>query len=375
MRARQKNIVFHFEPTDDLPEGVRGDENKIRQILMNLLSNAVKFTDEGGVVLKVGYHKQKIRFQVEDTGVGIEPDSMKLIFKSFRQLGEQSRVSEGSGLGLAISSKLADTLGTRLKVSSKPGEGSRFWFELTLPATDLPPPHSQVGEKYISGYKGDRKLALIVDDKWENRSVLSHMLSPLGFKIDEAANGQDALDKTIRLKPDLVLLDLRMPIMNGFEVIRRVRGLPGIKNTIIITISASAFEHTRKESLAAGSDDFIPKPFKLKTLLDLIELHLNLEWVYEFPTDNPLQPDDSSLIISSAGSAQDYPTPTKEVLARLLDLAKMGDILAIQNMLEEITNSDPAFGAFTEKIKDYCSAFNIKDIINYIQYFLEESSN
>jgi PAS domain S-box-containing protein len=197
IRAKQKNISFSYESLSLLPTFVRGDEQKLRQVLINLLGNAVKFTESGGVVLKVGYHEEKIRFQVEDTGIGIAPEKLIEIFLPFHQVGNSRYWVGGTGLGLTISQKLAKLMGSTLQVKSKLGSGSIFWVDLDLPEVPESTEIATGKERNIIGFKGEKRKVLVVDDKGENRSFLVNLLEPLGFEIVEATDGCDCLNKTL----------------------------------------------------------------------------------------------------------------------------------------------------------------------------------
>jgi len=233
-------------PSPDLPAGVRADEKHLSQILLNLLSNAVKFTDYGSVlfrVMKIRDPKHEARnhtrFQVEDTGIGIPEDQLSNIFSAFKQVGEHTRAIEGTGLGLAISQQLVRLMGSELYVKSTEGRGSSFWFDLDLPEVSEWTETKKSDEQYIIGFKGEKRKILVVDDKWENRTVLASFLLPLGFEVTEAADGREGLDKALKYKPDLILMDLIMPVMDGFEATRQIRRSPELTYTKIIAVSAS----------------------------------------------------------------------------------------------------------------------------------------
>lgn len=373
IRAQQKNISFIYETLSDLPLAVHGDEKRLRQVLMNLLSNAVKFTKVGGVAFKVGYHEEKIKFQVEDTGIGIPAEALEVIFEPFRQVGEQKQVIEGTGLGLAISSKLVQMMESQLNVSSQLDEGSTFWFELDLQEVVGFTIRPQTPERTVTGYEGHQRKVLVVDDKWENRSVLLNMLDPLGFCVLEATNGQEGLNKSLDFKPDVILLDLRMPVMDGFEAMRRIRKLPNGREQVIITISASAFEHSRQESLDAGSDDFLAKPFRLQKLLDLLRIHLGLTWIYanereatkaspngSAPTDN--QKEESPFII-----------PPPDQIAILFDLAMRGNVRKIVKQADELEQSDERYAPFSTELRHLAKTFQMKEIRELVEQYMPPS--
>ncbi len=369
VRAEAKHLSFLYEPLTDLPTGVYGDEKRLRQVLLNLLSNAVKFTDTGGVVLKVGYHGGKIRFQVDDTGDGIESDKIEEIFQPFQQAGRVSQATEGTGLGLAITRKLSEMMGGTLHVESTIGQGSTFWFEIELPEVRDFTPVVADETRVVTGYTGRRRKILVVDEKWENRAVLVQMLAPLGFEMLEATDGLDGLNKTIEFKPDAVLVDLRMPVMDGFETTRRIRQLPRIgSEVVIIIISASAFEHNYQESLDAGSNDFIAKPFRLERLEELLRTHMGLEWVYATPepaTSQSPQPEEASGALVA---------PPPDELAALLDLAKRGNIRGITAYAEELAQKEARYAPFATELRQLARGFKLREIRALVTQHMEQEA-
>ncbi|OQW91214.1 MAG: hypothetical protein BWK79_17475 [Beggiatoa sp. IS2] len=281
MRAEQKGIVFIYKPLSYLPIAVNADEKRLRQILINLLGNALKFTEKGGVTFKVGYHDNRIRFQVEDTGIGIAVEELERIFLPFQQIEEQLSKTEGTGLGLTISKALVETMGSKLHVESELGRGSTFWTALDLPEVEHWIEKERTQQPTIIGFKPPSQKILLIDDKWENRSVLVSLLAELGFTLEEAVHGQEALDKLPHFQPHLILADLVMPVMDGFEFIRQLRRLPQFKKIPVIAVSASAFDFQKQRSFEAGFDEFMTKPIHVEELLKSLQQFLQLEWIYE----------------------------------------------------------------------------------------------
>lgn len=344
IRARERGLEFHFETLGPLPASVHGDERRLRQILLNLLGNAIKFTDRGRVCLRVGYEDtdqgMRLRFQVEDTGIGIPADKLEEIFAPFSQGGAPGKLHEGTGLGLAISRRLAHLMGGELHVASREGEGSRFWLSIELPEVcPMTDAHVRARAPIVRGYAGPRRRLLAVDDRRENRGLLRAMLEPLGFEVCEAVDGASALEAVAIQTPDAILMDLVMPGMDGVEAIRRLRSNPASRELPIIALSASVFEHSRRDSLAAGSDAFLPKPVRIESLVEILGQTLGLSWNYLAHTDDRIgSPDDGPAGQSSARATSRPeplgPTPAFTVDARLAETiyghAMMGDIVALQ---------------------------------------------
>jgi PAS domain S-box-containing protein len=361
VRAEQKGLEFRYQPLGNLPQVVRGAEKRIRQILINLLANAVKFTDSGEVRFRVGMHHERMRFEVQDTGPGIAPDRVKEIFLPFRQIKHGDGEREGTGLGLAISKQLTEAMGGTLSVSSLPNQGSRFILELELPlSSQLKLPVSSAYEGII-GYEGARIPVLIVDDNLANRSVLRAMLSPLGFDITEAVNGLEALDRVAAARPRLVLMDLVMPLLDGFEATRRLRCLPGHEKLVIVAVSASAFEHNRSDSLAVGCDDFLSKPVQLEALLECLQRHLALVWTRRLLRVNP----SSSCDQESINVPMHW--PAREVLDELKRLAAIGDIRRLLSAAEKLERTDTSLNSFASHLHRLARSFQVNNIRRFLK--------
>jgi PAS domain S-box-containing protein len=382
IRAKEKNISFSYESLSLLPTFVRGDEQKLRQILINLLGNAVKFTESGGVVLKVGYQEEKIRFQVEDTGIGIAAEKLKEIFLPFHQVGNSRYWVGGTGLGLAISQKLVKLMGSTLQVKSKLGSGSIFWVDLDLPEVPESTEIATAKERNIIGFKGEKRKVLVVDDKGENRSFLVNLLEPLGFEIVEATDGYDCLNKTLEFKPDLILMDLVMPVMDGFEATRQIRKLTELKNIVIIATSASVFDYSQAKSRKAGCDNFIPKPVRAEYLLEQLRVHLGLEWVYDdlgltraADSELGVADQDSEGVASNkqpnnSNSQLQTPeliAPPPEEIAVLFDLAMRGNIRGILEKAVRLEQLDDRFVPFASELRQLAKGFQTKQIQEFLK--------
>jgi predicted ATPase/signal transduction histidine kinase/CheY-like chemotaxis protein/tRNA A-37 threonylcarbamoyl transferase component Bud32 len=390
--AQNKGISLVYKLLSPLPRIVRADEKRLRQILINLLSNAIKFTEKGSITFTVeviddrkgviGKEEQpnqlpitKIRFQVEDTGIGIAQDKLEAIFLPFQQVGEASRKTEGTGLGLAISRQLVQMMGGELKVKSSLDKGSIFWLDLDLPEVDQQTNAQNINERNIISFVGSKRKVLVVDDKLANRSVLVNILQPLGFEVIEATNGLDGLNKAQKFKPDVIFMDLVMTVMDGFEATRRLRNLPELKEVVIIAVSASVFEFDQKQSLGVGCDDFLSKPVRVAEVLEKLRVHLGLEWIYEEARSNGQQQEDinpkSQISIFAQKTKEElkFIAPPAEELAILLDLAMRGDIKSIAQKAAELEKLDEKLLPFARYLRQLAKGFKGKKILEFLKKY------
>jgi len=362
IRAEQKGIELIYETLTPIPKAVRADEKRLRQVLINLLGNAVKFTEQGYITFKVGYHQEKFRFQVEDTGIGIAQEKLEEIFLPFQQAGEKIRETEGTGLGLTISRELAELMGGELKVESTLGKGSVFWLDLDLPEVEWIDV-ADISENNIIGFKGLKRKILVVDDKWANRSVLVNMLEPLGFEVLEATDGLDGLNKAHQFQPDIILMDLVMPVMDGFEATRRLRMMPELEGVVVIAISASVFDFDHQQSRKVGCDGFLPKPVREADLLEKVRVHLGLEWVYE-EIDTKVQ---LSSEYSGLSTQDSLVVPPAQQVATLLDLAMRGDLKGIIQEATRLEELDKQWVPFATHLRQLAKSFKGKQIRQYLK--------
>lgn len=392
VRAEQKGIALLYAPSDSLPTIIRGDEKRLRQVLINLLGNAIKFTDRGEVTFRVGYALSEaegaqpqtkiptLRFQIEDTGIGISPAQLDEIFLPFHQVGELSRRPEGTGLGLTISRQLVQMMGGEIQVSSQPGQGTTFWVDLKLlDITELSPVNAAPPTAIVN-YRGPRRKLLVVDNKWENRAVLVNLLEPLNFEVMEAIDGEDGLRKAHQFHPDLIFMDLVMPVMDGFEAIRRIRSTPELEKIPVIAVSASVLDFNQQSSQAAGCNDFLPKPVRESELLERLQLHLHLEWQYaQAPATDPsgaTTPEakfttQATLSPLSSGRQPLPPEgipPAQEINA-LLDLAMQGDVRGILDRCTQLEQLNPQWEPFAVHLRRLAKGFQEKQILEFIKQY------
>ena len=284
--ATEKRLIFVHEAAPDLPASVRVDEKRLRQVLLNLLSNAVKFTDTGKVVLRAtrlqstsAGETARLRFEVEDTGIGMNEAQLARLFQPFEQLGSGRRREGGTGLGLVISRELIRLMGGDVDVRSRPGAGSVFGFDFEAPivaarARALP------ARATPTGHEGRLRKVLVVDDVSHNRAMLLDFLGTLGFELAQACNGAEALDMAARFQPDLIVMDMMMPVMDGFDAMQRLRSMPEFADLPLIATSASATQDVQGRSRAAGADAFISKPIKHDVLLEVMGRLMAVTWIY-----------------------------------------------------------------------------------------------
>lgn len=354
--AEHSQLKIVKEIPADLPESILLDERKIQQILMNLLSNAVKFTQKGQITLSIRRRGNKYRFAVRDTGMGIPKSQQQLIFKPFQQVSPGLRKPQGTGLGLALTERLVKLLGGKLFLLSKTDEGSIFWFTIVL--ENVPDSLSEpVKLDSISGYKGERKKVLVVDDKFINRSLVKFLLEPVGFTIIEAASGQEAIEMVENENPDVMIVDVMMPQMDGYETIRRIRANGKNKKLKIITISGSDFDSAAKLSKEAGSEIFLAKPVENEQIFDAIGSLLAINWEYYRKDEKPKKEDDSP---------QDFTLPPTEQLHYLFDALQRGNVKKIDTVLDNILSEDKEYSQFVVYLRNQLKYFRLKKMREFI---------
>ena len=384
IRAERKGIHLHLKMADTLPAYVHGDERRLRQVLLNLLDNAIKFTDKGSITLRIldlGFeildckalesasshqksHIKNLKFEISDTGVGMTPEELERIFDPFQQAGTHERRAAGTGLGLAISRNLVELMGGRLQVSSVVGEGSRFWFEMALPVAQVdasgtvPPTQRILGIRRCAHCRGDAPKVLVVDDNWENRSVVVDLLRPLGFRMAEAANGLVGVEQAAAWQPDLVMTDLVMPELDGFELIRHLRQSPASAQIKILAASASVYEDDHRKSLVIGADAFLPKPLDSERLFEEIERLLGIEWHY---AEDEAPPETGTFAL-----------PPVEDVQKILTLTKMRDIDAIQQALHNVHETDAAFQPFARQASRLVETFQLNKLKALLEEYLQQ---
>ncbi|MGC1393028.1 MAG: response regulator [Coleofasciculaceae cyanobacterium] len=400
IKAEQKKINFIYQPINQLPDIVNADEKRLRQVLINLISNAIKFTDAGSVTFKVEVIENlatdivtqeidgvaidnttqlsltssnnssiqsfiKIRFQIEDTGIGMTSDQLEKIFSPFEQVGDTSRRIEGTGLGLSITKKIISMMKSEIFVESLSGVGSLFRFDLNLPETAKPIQSTTLNFFYnIIGYQGEKHKILVIDDNSENCSVIINILEPIGFEVQSAFNGQEGLKQAVEFQPDLIITDLMMPVMDGFEMARQLRKSPEFTHTPILATSARVFEFEQQKSQQFGCQDFISKPIKVEELLQKIKHYLKLNWIYS--THNVIEANSASEPLSA------IVMPPVEELTNIYKAAQIGDNEDIKQEATRIKQLDSKYTQFVNKLLELADDFKNEEIMKMIEEVTED---
>ena len=367
LSAEEKELHFEYLPLTSLPGYVRGDERKLRQILLNLLSNAVKYTRHGSVALKVSYGlagENLFRCEVTDTGVGIPADKFEAIFEPFTQLLGDRQVRGGTGLGLNITRRLLVLMQGKIGLQSQLGKGSTFWIEVALPSLVAGELLQAQNEMTLVGYHGDRKRILVVDDIIGNSSMLVSLLEPLGFRVDAAQNGQEALRLMEQRRPDLVVLDLVMPVQDGLEtagIMRQRRELAGVR---IIGASATVTDSARKDAFIAACDDFVNKPIHIDVLLEKIGAELGIEWemTKAETSAGPAAPGQTELLV-----------PPPEELEALFEMAMLGDMQKIGAWAAQLRDKDGKYAMFADRLQELSATFKAKAILSLVAQYRGEA--
>ena len=340
---------------DEMPPRVIGDEGKLRQVFVNLLGNAVKFTETGGIGVRAGWTGTALVVEIEDTGAGIAADEIEGLFEAFAQSESGRRSKEGTGLGLAISRSFIRLMGGDIRVASEPNRGTTFTVEVPLLQTDVTAVEEKPRRVVRLSESQPVYRVLVVDDTVENRLLLTRLLVPVGFDVREAADGTQAVETWKAWQPDLIFMDMRMPVMDGYAATERIRAVSTEHRTSIIALTASAFQHDRERILASGCDDFVTKPFRVATIFEKLTEHLGAQFVYAeaepVPEDaangGPLGPDRFA----------DVPV---ELTSQLRTALEIGDPEAAKTSIDRILERNEALGL---ELRRLVRAYRFDDII------------
>ena len=386
VRAEAKDLRLEYH-AEGLPESVVGDEGKLRQVLLNLLGNAVKFTTEGGISLRVAWRNGRASFEVEDTGPGIAPAEVECLFEPFTQTASGRASQEGTGLGLAITRTFVRLMGGEVSVRSAVGRGSTFSFDVALRVSAEPALRHHETARVVGLAPGQpRCRLLVVDDSADNRALLTGLLRSVGFEVREATNGREAVDAWADWHPDLIWMDMRMPVMDGYEATREIRrrevvrgpwsvvsSEPGAVATgstasgsdrtnpdhcRIVALTASAFQHDREAILANGCDDFVTKPFREATIFETLAEHLGVEYVVEGLVAAPAASDGVEALTAERVAALPH-----ELLSDLRSSLVAGDVALANRAVDRIREVDETLAG---ELRRSIRAYRIDDLLDIV---------
>ncbi len=369
LRAKEKGLSLQIEYAPDVPRYIHTDEVKLRQVLINLLANAMKFTSEGGVSLQImardagamssaetGERAETngtgspndaavasphaphttLHIQVADTGPGIAPDELDKLFEAFAQASKGQQSQEGTGLGLAISRKFVQLMGGDITVQSEVGRGTVFTFHITATLAQAHDVYATESAPQVIGLAPGQPIyrILIVDDRADNRTLLITLLSPMGFALREAGNGEEALAVWDAWQPHFIWMDMRMPVLDGYETTRRIKATPEGQRTIVVALTASTFDEERAVVLEAGCDDFVQKPFREQVIYDTLATYLGVRYLY---AEEEPETDRIPMVELSPDAFQTLPAQYMDILN---NAALLGDITMLHQTIEQIRAHD-----------------------------------
>jgi len=360
LQAEAKGIAFRYERPPYLPSIIRTDEKRLRQILINLLSNAIKYTETGAVSLRIRYRNQVAEFEISDSGIGIHPEDLERIFEPFeRGQMPQARALPGTGLGLTITKLLTEIMGGEISVQSKRGEGSKFLVRLLL-LEAMQTADSVDDKRKICGFAGPPVRILLVDDDPNHLDFVQQLLRPLGFVLFTAAEGSTALEIAGQAAPDMAMLDISMPGLNGWEVANALRRMHG-ERTRIVMVSANVHDHREAGASELPHDAFLTKPLNLQQMLECIQSLTGIEWLYEAPPAAASAP-----IIEDAALVASLPATARRHIGDLYQLGRIGYVRGIEAKLKEMEEDDPATGPFVARMRVLVREFELKKYIEIL---------
>jgi signal transduction histidine kinase/ActR/RegA family two-component response regulator len=370
-RIQTKNLRLVCDFDETLPHYIRTDGRKLRQVLINLISNAVKFTAHGEIRLRVcrdsDRYSRRLRFFVVDTGVGISQDEQSQLFERFHQMASGLRQKEGTGLGLRISREFVRLMGGDIEIDSAPDVGSTFSFSIVYSTVEHLPNITPDDERIVNGILPGQPVQriLIAEDREVNRALLYTLLNLPGLEVRMAEDGQKAVEMTDEWHPHLILMDMRMPVLDGLSATRIIkRDHPSIK---VIAVTASAFEHQRQEILAAGCDDFVRKPYRAADIYALLGHHLGLQFEYETTVDDT----------QDMPAADDGKPTADELIALpmnwLVQLEYLAATAKYAQLLEHIAVIEPEHVRVSRYFNELASSFQFDTLLSIITPYLAKT--
>jgi len=382
LQSEDKGLKFIYECNSTLPSFVTTDEKRLRQILINLLSNAVKFTESGTIRFTVSYKNQVAKFKIIDSGVGIPEDDLDRIFLPFERIRRSGAAPvAGTGLGLTITRLLTEILGGELQIKNNT-DSPGVTAQASLMLSEVTTPDDSIFSRRAFGYKGERKTVTIVDDDATHRGLISDMLSPLGFTVLEAHDGETCLAMNEDHQPDIYLLDFSMPGLDGWQVAERLRKQGFIKP--IIMVSANVSENNKSHLHPNTINSYIVKPIRLNNLLEKLGVSLDIEWLYEPEEDNygaDLYKEKAALAVNQNKSSSQWSVlpkeglPDKDNILQLIELAEVGHLSELKNKLAQLKKSNSISEEFHNVMSYWISEVRLKSLVNALKESLDNQAN
>ncbi|MEG3921689.1 AAA family ATPase [Microcoleus sp. T3_A4] len=386
--AEKKGLQLLVERMVDVPQYVRTDEIKLRQILINLISNAIKFTSEGGIYVKIKNQDlaQQICFEIEDTGAGIDVSELDKIFEAFVQTKTGEESQQGTGLGLTIARSFVQLMGGEMTVSSRAGGGTIFKFDIKVNSVESADRQREQPTRRVMAIAPNqpRYRIIVADDAFDNRQLLVKLLSAIGFEVYEAKNGREAIEKWEQYSPHLIFMDMRMPVMDGYEATKQIkegnhRGIaptenedfvgvvpPCLPQTAIIAITASSFEEEKAVVLSIGCDDFIRKPFREANIFDALHKHIGVQFVFEELNAAPSFTENEVNVLTKTAFSELPP----QLVANLQQAISNLDLEQMQIVISQIREiNQPLARASAACIKN----FQYEQLLNLIHTLRDET--
>jgi CheY-like chemotaxis protein len=358
-QAEGKGLRLSLELADDLPPYLLGDVGKLRQVMINLMGNAVKFSETGEVWLRAHTQAMEedpdrvmLRLEVEDSGPGIQQDDLDQIFETFVRFDQTSHTQRGTGLGLSISKSLVEMMGGEIGVESEVGQGSLFKVNIPMVLADRETVMlEETPLPEVIGLQAGQKdwRILVVDDNQENLLLLTTLLAQAGFTLQEAENGAEAVAKFEEWRPHFIWMDVRMPIMDGYEATKKIRALPGGGKVKIVAVTASVLDEPRQEILAAGCDDVVRKPFREQEIFEAMARELGVEYVYRDRPEAPAQPEGMEL--SAEMLAELPPELLQELQETTLALDREATLAVIERIEEYAPETAASLNALVQNFQ------------------------
>ena len=365
VRTNEKKLAFSVEVIGDVPQYIVTDINKLRQVFINVLGNAVKFTEQGGIGVRVradpeGATGPFLRVEIEDTGPGISPDEQDKLFRQFEQTKTGQQAGTGTGLGLAISREFVRLMGGDITLNSQVGKGSVFVIRLPLKEGDAQAVEAKEKPRHVLRLQPGQPTCrvLIADDIEDNRQLLAQLLAPVGFEIRLATNGAEAIREFEQWRPNLILMDFRMPVMDGHEAIRRIRAMAGGEAPKIIAVTASAMDENRLDLMAIGADDFISKPFREAELFQKIHAHAGVEYVY---AEEPTAASQEEAAELTPDSLAGWPQDLIDLMREAVITADLDQLLA---RIQEVEARDPRIGQELRRLAEQFEYQKLLDLFS-----------